>query len=205
MRPCSPPKAVGASLTGLYLPREVFFGRLGFAGAFVPVCASDFGRFFPATSAPSGLCAPAETVASRGYPERELSSTSGRSSQCSSRARVTGFALPVLVEELLLRFRQNATAIQPVALPRKSLCLVAMAVQEADGAGRAWHGRHTKRVGIPRGAMERPSEHERHTNRKTLGSLRYGTRPCGEGTRSVARLAKVADSTSSTGYAFAPN
>jgi hypothetical protein len=39
---------------GFYLPREVFFGRLGFAGAFVPVCASDFGRFFPATSAPSG-------------------------------------------------------------------------------------------------------------------------------------------------------
>jgi hypothetical protein len=35
---------------GFYLPREVFFGRLGFAGAFVPVCASDFGRFFPATS-----------------------------------------------------------------------------------------------------------------------------------------------------------
>jgi hypothetical protein len=38
------------ALYGLYLPREVFFGRLGFAGAFVPVCASDFGRFFPATS-----------------------------------------------------------------------------------------------------------------------------------------------------------
>jgi hypothetical protein len=33
-----------------YLPREVFFGRLDFAGVFVPVCASDFGRFFPATS-----------------------------------------------------------------------------------------------------------------------------------------------------------
>ena len=32
------------------MPREVFFGRLGFAGAFAPVCASDFGRFFPATS-----------------------------------------------------------------------------------------------------------------------------------------------------------
>jgi hypothetical protein len=41
---------VASFLTGLYLPREVFFGRLGFAGAFAPVCASDFGRFFPATS-----------------------------------------------------------------------------------------------------------------------------------------------------------
>jgi hypothetical protein len=37
-------------VTGLYLPREVFFGRFGFAGAFVPVCAGDIGRFFPATS-----------------------------------------------------------------------------------------------------------------------------------------------------------
>jgi hypothetical protein len=36
-----------------YLPREVFFGRLGLAGPFVSVSASDFGRFFPATSAPS--------------------------------------------------------------------------------------------------------------------------------------------------------
>jgi hypothetical protein len=44
------PQSGGASLTALYLPREVFFGRLAFAGAFVPVCASDFGRFFPATS-----------------------------------------------------------------------------------------------------------------------------------------------------------
>jgi hypothetical protein len=32
-----------------YLPREVFFGRFGFAGVF-SVWASDFGRFFPATS-----------------------------------------------------------------------------------------------------------------------------------------------------------
>jgi len=44
------PQSCGASVTGLYLPREVFFGRLVFAGAFVPVCASDFGRFFPAMS-----------------------------------------------------------------------------------------------------------------------------------------------------------
>ena len=36
-----------------YLPREVFFGRLGLAGPFFSVSASDFGRFFPATSAPS--------------------------------------------------------------------------------------------------------------------------------------------------------
>ena len=33
----------------VYLPREVFFGRLGFAGAFFAVWASDFGRFLPAT------------------------------------------------------------------------------------------------------------------------------------------------------------
>src|SRR6266516_7764961 len=33
-----------------YLPREVFFGRLGLAGAFFAVWASDFGRFLPATS-----------------------------------------------------------------------------------------------------------------------------------------------------------
>ena len=46
----TPPQRCRASVTGLYLPREVFFGRLVFAGAFVPVCASDFGRFFPATS-----------------------------------------------------------------------------------------------------------------------------------------------------------
>jgi len=32
------------------LPRAVFFGRLGFAGAFFSVWTSDFGRFFPATS-----------------------------------------------------------------------------------------------------------------------------------------------------------
>jgi hypothetical protein len=35
---------------GCYLPRDVFFGRLGFAGAFLTVWASDFGRFLPATS-----------------------------------------------------------------------------------------------------------------------------------------------------------
>jgi hypothetical protein len=33
-----------------YLPREVFFGRFGFAGAFFTVWASDFGRFLVATS-----------------------------------------------------------------------------------------------------------------------------------------------------------
>ena len=37
----------------VYLPREVFFGRLVLAGAFFSVWANDFGRFFPATSAPS--------------------------------------------------------------------------------------------------------------------------------------------------------
>ena len=33
-----------------YLPREVFFARLGFAGAFFTVWVSDFERFLPATS-----------------------------------------------------------------------------------------------------------------------------------------------------------
>jgi hypothetical protein len=48
---CTPaPAKLRGKREGLYLPREVFFGRLVFAGAFVPVCASDFGRFFPATS-----------------------------------------------------------------------------------------------------------------------------------------------------------
>jgi hypothetical protein len=50
----TPPQRCRASVTGLYLPREVFFGRLVFAGALVPVCASDFGRFFPATSGSFG-------------------------------------------------------------------------------------------------------------------------------------------------------
>ena len=35
---------------GCYLPRDVFFGRLGFAGAFFTFWVSDFGRFLPATS-----------------------------------------------------------------------------------------------------------------------------------------------------------
>jgi hypothetical protein len=35
---------------GFYLPREVFFGRLGVACDFFSVWASDFGRFFPAMS-----------------------------------------------------------------------------------------------------------------------------------------------------------
>jgi len=32
------------------LPREIFFGRLGLAAVFFSVCATDFGRFFPATA-----------------------------------------------------------------------------------------------------------------------------------------------------------
>jgi hypothetical protein len=36
------------------LPREVFFGRFGFAGVFFSVWGSDFSRFFPATSASFG-------------------------------------------------------------------------------------------------------------------------------------------------------
>ena len=43
-----PPRGYGSDAA--YLPREVFFGRLGLAGAFFSVWASDFGRFFPATS-----------------------------------------------------------------------------------------------------------------------------------------------------------
>jgi hypothetical protein len=38
------------ALAGTYLPREVFFGRLGLLGVFFSVLSSDFGRFFPATS-----------------------------------------------------------------------------------------------------------------------------------------------------------
>jgi hypothetical protein len=42
---------VGGPLTRCrYLPREVFFGRLGFAGSFFGEWVSDFGRFLPATS-----------------------------------------------------------------------------------------------------------------------------------------------------------
>src|SRR5206468_225660 len=47
----------------IYLPREVFFGRLGLAGVFFSVWACDFGRFFPATRAPfrcSSLAHPSE-------------------------------------------------------------------------------------------------------------------------------------------------
>jgi 'Cold-shock' DNA-binding domain len=45
----------GRSATSLhprinYLPREVFFGRFGFAGVLLSVCRSGFSRFFPATS-----------------------------------------------------------------------------------------------------------------------------------------------------------
>jgi hypothetical protein len=43
-------RRVGSRDRGCYLPREVFFGRLGFAGAFFTIWASDFGRFLPATS-----------------------------------------------------------------------------------------------------------------------------------------------------------
>jgi hypothetical protein len=42
--------AVRSADRGCYLPRDVFFGRLGFAGAFFTFWASDFGRFLPATS-----------------------------------------------------------------------------------------------------------------------------------------------------------
>jgi hypothetical protein len=45
-----PPRGY-ASGGATYLPREVFFGRLALAGAFFSVWGSDFGRFFPATSA----------------------------------------------------------------------------------------------------------------------------------------------------------
>jgi hypothetical protein len=58
-------------VSGLYLPREVFFGRLVFAGAFVPVCACDFGRFFPATSGSFRLMCSAETLATAGLPVLE--------------------------------------------------------------------------------------------------------------------------------------
>jgi hypothetical protein len=45
------PAICGYAPAAVYLPREVFFGRLALAGAFFfSVCASDFGRFFTATS-----------------------------------------------------------------------------------------------------------------------------------------------------------
>jgi hypothetical protein len=55
-------------VTVLYLPREVFFGRLDFAGVFVPVCASDFGRFCPATSGSFRLMCSRWDTSDRGYP-----------------------------------------------------------------------------------------------------------------------------------------
>ena len=45
-----PPARSAARDRCCYLPRAVFFGRLGFAGAFFSVWASDFERFLPATS-----------------------------------------------------------------------------------------------------------------------------------------------------------
>src|SRR5438094_4301869 len=136
MRPCPPlharvlehfrscrgarhrPQNCGASLTGPYLPREIFFGRLVFAGDFLPVCASDFGRFFPATSGSFRLISP-ETLATAATHLEDLPfPRNGRELIFDVRptrlnlllARVTGFALPVLVEEFLSHFRQNATA-----------------------------------------------------------------------------------------------
>jgi hypothetical protein len=44
------PAASAARDRCCYLPREVFFGRLGFAGAFFTVWASGLERFLPATS-----------------------------------------------------------------------------------------------------------------------------------------------------------
>ena len=61
-------KGCRASVMVLYLPREVFFGRLDFAGVFVPVCASDFGRFFPATSGSFRLMCSRWDTSDRGYP-----------------------------------------------------------------------------------------------------------------------------------------
>jgi hypothetical protein len=61
-------KGCRASVMVLYLPREVFFGRLAFAGVFVPVCASDFGRFFPATSGSFRLMCSRWDTSDRGYP-----------------------------------------------------------------------------------------------------------------------------------------
>ncbi len=37
-----------APSTGIYLPREVFFGRFGFAAASFSVFGNGFSRFFPA-------------------------------------------------------------------------------------------------------------------------------------------------------------
>jgi hypothetical protein len=64
------PQPCRASVTGLYLPLEVFFGRFGFAGAFVLLCAGDFGRFFPATSGSFRLTCSRSDTSDRGLPFR---------------------------------------------------------------------------------------------------------------------------------------
>jgi hypothetical protein len=43
-------RTAGSGRNAAYLPREVFFGRLGLAGAFLALWGGDFGRFFPAMS-----------------------------------------------------------------------------------------------------------------------------------------------------------
>jgi hypothetical protein len=59
---------VGGAATAGYLPREVFFGRLGVAGAFLTVWASDFGRFLLATSDSFPLDVSRATLPSRPLP-----------------------------------------------------------------------------------------------------------------------------------------
>jgi hypothetical protein len=62
-----------------YLPREVFFGRLGFAGAFFTVWASNFERFLLATSDsfPVDLLPSARTRASPANSDKSRQATRG--------------------------------------------------------------------------------------------------------------------------------
>jgi len=52
------------------LPREVFFGRLGFVSVFFEVFASNFERFFPAASSSFPVFPPECTLATEAPPGR---------------------------------------------------------------------------------------------------------------------------------------
>lgn len=47
-RPSTQARNRATAESWLYLPREVFLGRFGFAAVFLSVCGSDFSRFLPA-------------------------------------------------------------------------------------------------------------------------------------------------------------
>ena len=99
-----------------YLPREVFFGRLGLFGVFFSVWACDFGRFFPATSAPfrcPSLAHPSE--------QGRCPARSRYLDHVASRARVAGVcsvAVPTKGDSyarrpLLSRLGQVSDSVEP--------------------------------------------------------------------------------------------